>query len=92
MIDVNDLPKQERRAGTTSAPRPMEESFCSLKEMKKRYAQEVVERLSNTTRASEILGVSRTTLYRLLAESKKDVIVQKPTEHWRSAAKSVKVD
>jgi transcriptional regulator with PAS, ATPase and Fis domain len=68
MIDVNDLPEQKRRVGVSRGLQTTEESFCSLKEMERRYVQEVVNRLSNKARAAEILDVSRTTLYRLLAE------------------------
>jgi transcriptional regulator with PAS, ATPase and Fis domain len=68
MIDVNDLPEQKRRVGVSPGLQTIEESFCSLKEMERRYVQEVVNRLSNKARAAEILDVSRTTLYRLLAE------------------------
>ena len=71
MIDVNDLPEQKRRMGVSPGLQTTEEPFCSLKEMEKRYVHEVVDRLSNKARAAEILDVSRTTLYRLLAEENK---------------------
>jgi transcriptional regulator with PAS, ATPase and Fis domain len=71
MIDVNDLPEQKRRMGVSPGLQTTGEPFCSLKEMEKRYVHEVVDRLSNKARAAEILDVSRTTLYRLLAEENK---------------------
>lgn len=80
IIDVNDLPKQKRASGVMSGRHTAEETFCSLKEMEKRYAHEVVDRLSNKARAAEILDVSRTTLYRLLAGKNKGALVQEPTE------------
>jgi len=80
MIDVNDLPRQKRRDGTASDFRQTEDSFCSLKEKEKQYAQEVVDRFSNKARAAEILDVSRTTLYRLLTDENNAVTARKPTK------------
>jgi DNA-binding NtrC family response regulator len=64
-IDVLHLP--ERMRSVRVSP-PREESFCSLREMERRYAREVMRGLGNKSRAAEVLGVSRTTLYRLLED------------------------
>jgi DNA-binding NtrC family response regulator len=82
MIDVTDLPEQKRRIGATPGLQTTaEELFCSLKEMEKRYVREVVDRVSNKARAAEILDVSRTTLYRLLAEKNEDGTVPESAEN-----------
>jgi DNA-binding NtrC family response regulator len=69
IIDADDLPATLREA--SSAPAPARETSLfddlpSLEELEKRYLRHVLDAVSgNRSRAAEILGVDRRTLYRM---------------------------
>ena len=69
VIDVSDLPEEVR--GQTVNVSGEDESLLSLEELQKRHAQRVLERVGgNKSQAAEILGVSRATIYHLLAQTR----------------------
>lgn len=71
MIDVHDLPKEFEGPAPSEVREDPE--LISLEELQHLHARRVVERVyGNKVRAAEILGVSRATLYRLLAQSEPD--------------------
>ena len=63
VIDINDLPeKMLSRTGTSA-----NEELISFEVLQRRYALKVLNKVDgNKLRAAEILGVSRTTLYKIL--------------------------
>jgi DNA-binding NtrC family response regulator len=65
-LDVRDLPEHLH-----SIEAPVDEEVAiSLAEMERRHARRVVEHTrGNKTQAAAILGIGRTTLYRILGES-----------------------
>lgn len=66
-IDVGDLPQRVREPAQRKFARD-KGSTLSLEELESRYAREVVEQVDgNKLRAAEMLGISRTTLYKLLS-------------------------
>jgi DNA-binding NtrC family response regulator len=68
VIDIADLPQQLRSPASTSE---QDESLISLDELQKRHLTRVLERVGgNKARAAEILGISRATVYELLAQMK----------------------
>ena len=69
VIDVSDLPEEVRgQSGTVVG---QDESLISLEELQKRHAKRVLERVGgNKSQAAEILGVSRATIYHLLAQTR----------------------
>ncbi|MBI4460421.1 MAG: sigma-54-dependent Fis family transcriptional regulator [Acidobacteria bacterium] len=70
MIDVFDLPERLRNALPAEAAGEAGEQLLSLEELNRRHAAQVVEKMQgNKSRAAEILGISRATLYRLLNEN-----------------------
>jgi DNA-binding NtrC family response regulator len=68
-IDLDDLPETLReRPGEESRP---EEALFSLQEAQRRHIMRVLERVGgNKLRAAKILGVGRTTIYKLLSRIK----------------------
>jgi len=67
-VDVRDLPEYLRV--TTSEEADSEDRLLSLDQLERRHARQVLDHAEgNKVRAAEILGISRGTLYRLLAES-----------------------
>jgi two-component system response regulator AtoC len=66
VFDVEDLPDEIQQAGSTS-PVAGDRRWLSLEQMEDRYIREVLETVEgNITRAAEILGIDRRTLYRKL--------------------------
>ena len=72
LIDVRDLPDTVRKPAERG---PVEdEDLVSLDELQRRHALRVLARVGgNKKRAAEILGIARTTLYQILAESEAGV-------------------
>jgi DNA-binding NtrC family response regulator len=65
VIDVHDLPPRLRDASAAEAD--ADDRMLSLEQMQRRHTLRVLESVKgNKTRAAEILGISRATLYRLL--------------------------
>jgi DNA-binding NtrC family response regulator len=65
LIDVSDLP--ERLRNFSREERPADNGLVSLEELERRHTMRVLESVrGNKTRAAEILGISRATLYRLI--------------------------
>ena len=61
-IDVRDLPER-MRAATDS---PQSDEIMTLEQMERQYTREVVEKIGNKAHAAELLGIGRSTLYRIL--------------------------
>ena len=69
VIDVSDLPEELRTQAVEGAER--DESMLSLDELQKRHAKRVLELVGgNKSQAAEILGISRATIYQLLAQTR----------------------
>jgi two-component system, NtrC family, response regulator HydG len=68
VIDIRDFPERLRtQAAEHAIP---DESMLPLEELDRRHARKVLEQVGgNRVRASEILGISRATLYRLLPKN-----------------------
>lgn len=70
VIDINDLPEPLR--SSSGRPMPEDEDLISLEEIQKRHVKRVLDRVGgNKSQAAEILGISRTTVYELLAAEKR---------------------
>ena len=67
IIDVRDLPEHLTRRHDPVNPGEGREGIVPLEEMQRRYTQQVVDRVHNKAHAADLLGISRTTLYRILA-------------------------
>jgi len=69
VIDVRDLPEPIRlQSRELSVP---DETMISLEELQKRHTMKVLERVGgNKSQAAEILGISRATIYQLLAQTR----------------------
>jgi DNA-binding NtrC family response regulator len=68
VIDIEDLPERVRgQSGDVVGP---DEILMSLQELQKRHVLRVLEHVNgNKSLAAEILGMSRTSIYKLLADS-----------------------
>lgn len=68
-LDISDLPEQIRSPFSDQSPR--DEALCSLEELQRRHIIRVLERVGgNKTRAAEILGIGRATIYTILSKMK----------------------
>ena len=68
-IEVQDLPEHIR--GGSNASGDESDPMCSLELVQRRHIQRVLNFVGNSKiEAANILGISRTTLYRLLLEDK----------------------
>jgi DNA-binding NtrC family response regulator len=66
-LDVEDLPAAFRARPPASLEEPLFDGLPSLEQMEKRYLAHVLETLKgNRTRAAEVLGIDRRTLYRMM--------------------------
>jgi DNA-binding NtrC family response regulator len=66
VIDIRDLPETLREVSPEVI---QDDSFASLEEMQKRHVLRVLEHVDgNKTRAAEILGIGRATIYQLLSK------------------------
>jgi DNA-binding NtrC family response regulator len=61
-IDVRDLPERLK----VSVESPDNQKIMTLDQMQRQYAQNVVEQVGNKVHAAELLGIGRSTLYRIL--------------------------
>ncbi len=69
-IGVRDLPENFNTPATAGQPAPGGYPMVSLEAMRGLHARKVLEALGgDKTRTAEVLGVSRATLYRLIAEA-----------------------
>jgi DNA-binding NtrC family response regulator len=69
VIDIGDLPEPLR--GASGETVPQDESLISLKELQMRHVFRVLHSVGgNKLQAAEILGISRATIYQLLANTK----------------------
>jgi DNA-binding NtrC family response regulator len=67
IIDIQDLPERFQLLQAARSPLDDREEIISLHEMESRYSRQVVAKVSSKTRAAELLGISRSKLYRLMA-------------------------
>ncbi len=65
VIDIRDMPERFREQKFAAAL-PGGDAILPLEEFERRYVRRVVEHTGNKSRAAELLGVSRATLYRML--------------------------
>jgi transcriptional regulator with PAS, ATPase and Fis domain len=69
VIDLSDLPKS--LLANDTEPAPQDGKLLTFEELQRRHLQRVLEHVEgDKTRAAEILGISRSTLYNLLARIK----------------------
>ena len=66
-LDIEDLPAAFRQRAPIRLEAPLFDGLPSLEQMEKRYLAHVLEVLKgNRTRAAEVLGIDRRTLYRMM--------------------------
>jgi transcriptional regulator of acetoin/glycerol metabolism len=66
-LDLEDLPAVFRERPPVTLEEPLFDGLPSLEQMEKRYLAFVLEALKgNRTRAAEVLGIDRRTLYRMM--------------------------
>jgi transcriptional regulator of acetoin/glycerol metabolism len=69
VIDIGDLPEPVR--GQSGDVTGQDEILMSVQELQKRHVMRVLEHVGgNKSQAAEILGISRATIYQLLADAK----------------------
>jgi two-component system response regulator AtoC len=69
LIDIGDLPEPVR--GQSGDVTGQDEILMSVEELQKRHVMRVLEHVGgNKSQAAEILGISRATIYQLLADAK----------------------
>ena len=69
VIDLNDMPKA--LLANQSEPASQDDRLLTFEELQQRHLQRVLEHVGgDKTRAAEILGISRSTLYNLLSRAK----------------------
>jgi transcriptional regulator of acetoin/glycerol metabolism len=69
VIDIRDLPAPVR--GQSEDGAGQDEIMMSLQELQKRHVLRVLEHVGgNKSQAAEMLGISRATVYQLLADAK----------------------
>ena len=72
MVDTRDLPPFFQRNPAPSQPshhHPMQQEMLPLAEVERRHSRWVLEQLQgNKSKAAEVLGITRSTLYRILGE------------------------
>jgi transcriptional regulator of acetoin/glycerol metabolism len=69
VIDLRDLPESVR--GQSGDVAGQDEIEMSLQELQKRHVMRVLEHVGgNKSQAAEMLGISRATIYQLLADTK----------------------
>jgi DNA-binding NtrC family response regulator len=84
-IEVRDLPEHIRCESQSSSDEA--DPICSLEEVQRRHIQRVLTFAGNSKiEAANILGISRTTLYRLLLEEKDknkeaSILLNEPSHH-----------
>jgi DNA-binding NtrC family response regulator len=68
-IDIEDLPEELRVSTVEAHEDGHSEELVSLEELERRHVLRVLEQMNgNKNRTAEVLGISRTTLYSLLAK------------------------
>jgi len=67
VIDIHDLPESVRKHVDLTFGEIAHHKVFTLEENQCRYAREVLEHVGNKMQAADLLGISRTTLYRLLS-------------------------
>src|SRR5580704_4094041 len=69
IIDIGDLPEPVR--GQVGDVTGSDELLMSIQELQKRHVMRVLEHVGgNKSQAAKILGISRATIYQLLADAK----------------------
>jgi transcriptional regulator of acetoin/glycerol metabolism len=69
VIDIGDLPEPVR--GQSEGTAGQDELLMSVQEIQKRHVMRVLAHVGgNKSQAAEILGISRATIYQLLAQNK----------------------
>ena len=85
MIDVTDLPEYIRERQTIEVHE--EETFPTLEQVERAHAIRALECTSgNKVRAAELLGISRTMLYRILGDSDSSAANVTPPENLRQGS------
>jgi transcriptional regulator with PAS, ATPase and Fis domain len=73
LLDVGHLPTRVREQGS---PRLGDDGLSSLEQMELSHTQHVLHRVGgNKVRAAEILGISRTQLYRIMRAGGREVLM-----------------
>jgi DNA-binding NtrC family response regulator len=72
VIDICDLPEHLRANNDLPSSNEGKEGVLPLHELQRRYARQVVARFGNKAQAADLLGISRTKLYRLLSNEPLD--------------------